>query len=157
LSAGGRWWRVSADPVLSLTGAVNGCVLMFTDITLRKQLEEQLWQAQKMEAMGQLAGGVAHDINNLLTGISSAVALLLDRAPPDDPNRELLKIIESAAWRAADLNRQRNNLDPQFREPMRRSGLTKTEAEELLDWLEAGGYEVCGVTLEETGFTVLYR
>ncbi len=76
------------------------------DITDRTQLEEQLRQAQKMEAVGQLAGGVAHDFNNLLTAIIGHLGLLQDkqRLPPD--MQESLEEIAKAARRAANLTSQ---------------------------------------------------
>ncbi len=63
-------------------------------------------QAQKMEAIGQLAGGVAHDFNNLLTVITGRSALTLSALPADHPHRRNLELIETTAQRAAAASRR---------------------------------------------------
>jgi PAS domain S-box-containing protein len=100
-----RWYRVSADEVPGAAGP-SGRVLLIEDVTARRTLEERLRQAHKLEAVGRLAGGVAHEFNNLLTAMTSHLALALQTLPADDPRHESLQAAESAAWRAADLTRQ---------------------------------------------------
>jgi PAS domain S-box-containing protein len=85
-----------------LTG-INGYVI---DLTERKKLEAQLLQSQKMEAVGQLAGGVAHDFNNLLTGIIGYTDLLLMGGNLDEETCASLQEIRGAGSRAAALTRQ---------------------------------------------------
>jgi two-component system, cell cycle sensor histidine kinase and response regulator CckA len=72
----------------------------------RKQLEEQVRQAQRLEAIGRLAGGVAHDFNNLLTVIGSRSQFLLERLAPDHPARREATLILDAAMKAGALTRQ---------------------------------------------------
>ncbi|MBK9710594.1 MAG: response regulator [Kouleothrix sp.] len=72
----------------------------------RRQLEDQLLQAQKMESIGTLAGGVAHDFNNMLTAIIGNIQLVLEDVLPDSPDYPLLTEIEKAAMRATALTRQ---------------------------------------------------
>jgi PAS domain S-box-containing protein len=77
-----------------------------TDVTGRRQLEEQLRQAQKMESVGMLAGGVAHDFNNLLTIISGYSQLIMNALQPGDPNHYAAEQILKAGERAATLTQQ---------------------------------------------------
>jgi two-component system cell cycle sensor histidine kinase/response regulator CckA len=76
------------------------------DVSTQKSMELQLSQAQKMQAVGQLAGGVAHDFNNLLTAIQLQLSGLLERHPVGDPSYEGLNEIRQTAIRAADLVRK---------------------------------------------------
>jgi PAS domain S-box-containing protein len=76
------------------------------DVTERHRLEERLRQAQKMDAFGQLAGGVAHDFNNMLTVINGYAAELLKGMRPDDPMAEPVREIRQAGQRSAALTRQ---------------------------------------------------
>ena len=86
--------------------SVAAIVNNYRDATERRSLEQQVIQAQKMEAVGRLAGGVAHDFNNILTAIGGYTDLLLADLAPDDPRREDVDEIHRAADRAAALTQQ---------------------------------------------------
>ncbi len=77
-----------------------------SDITRRIELEQRLARAQKLEAVGQLTGGVAHDFNNLLTVIAGSSELLADAVAGDDELAELVDMIRAASSRGADLTRR---------------------------------------------------
>ncbi len=87
-------------------GEVTGLILHFIDTTEHKHLETQFAQSQKMQAVGQLAGGVAHDFNNLLTAMIGFCDLLLERHGPDDPSFAEIMQIKQNANRATNLVRQ---------------------------------------------------
>ena len=95
-----KWFQLSIQPV------PEGVFILSLCITERKQLEEQLRQSQKMEAIGQLSGGVAHDFNNILTAILGNATLLSDPQLERGEAQECLEEIIRAASRAADLTRQ---------------------------------------------------
>jgi len=104
---------LNASAVRDADGEIIQRRSMFRDITERKQaeaervkLEAQLRQAQKMEAVGRLAGGVAHDFNNMLSVITGYASMALDRLSPADPLHSDLNEILQAARRSADLTRQ---------------------------------------------------
>ncbi|WP_425395588.1 PAS domain S-box protein [Aeoliella sp.] len=86
--------------------SIGAIVVNFRDITEQQQLEQQYLQAQKMEAVGQLAAGVAHDFNNILTVIKSYCYMLLKHRTLDEQTRSFLTEIESAGGRAETLTRQ---------------------------------------------------
>jgi two-component system cell cycle sensor histidine kinase/response regulator CckA len=96
----------STAPIIDAEGLVSGTLAVVIDITERKQLEEQLRQAMKMEGIARLAGGISHDFNNLMTVISVRCHLVLGQLPADHPNRRDIKIIGDAGDRAASLTRQ---------------------------------------------------
>ncbi|MBN9516952.1 response regulator, partial [bacterium] len=88
------------------TGRVARLYGAVQDVTERRRLEDQLRQAQKMEAIGQLAGGVAHDFNNLLTVINGYTDLILTDTPEADPRHTPLAAVRAAGDRAAALTGQ---------------------------------------------------
>jgi PAS domain S-box-containing protein len=106
----GRLQRYSIYPVLNSEGKVDRVAVYAEDITERTRAEEErrrletdLQQARKMEAVGTLAGGVAHDFNNILQVVLGYAQLLLFERTPDSPDYEEISNIETAALRGADL------------------------------------------------------
>jgi PAS domain S-box-containing protein len=109
----GRSWSLRGYPILDKAGKVTGLVEFGQDVTEQKhaaarekQLAAQLAQAQKMESVGRLAGGVAHDFNNMLSVILGHTDLLLDSLPEEGPFLNSVHEIRRSATRSADLTRQ---------------------------------------------------
>jgi len=107
------WLRSIGHSLRNAEGDHTGAVMSSNDITERKQaelewekLQEQLIQVQKMESVGRLAGGVAHDFNNMLSVIIGNTELAMNRVTPSDPIHKSLQEILNAGNRSADLTRQ---------------------------------------------------
>ncbi len=105
-----RFFDTYKSPVLDVAGRVLGFVGVSRDITdqklaekERQRLNEQLMHAQKMEAIGTLAGGVAHDLNNILAGVVSYPELILMKLAPEDPLRKAILTIQKSGERAASI------------------------------------------------------
>jgi PAS domain S-box-containing protein len=98
--------ELSAAPVRGDSGDLSGAILVFRDIGKRRQFEEQAAHAQKMEAVGRLAGGVAGDFNNMLTVIAGYAELLRDEVPADSATRKFVDEIVYAGKRAASLTQR---------------------------------------------------
>jgi PAS domain S-box-containing protein len=98
--------RVSVRAMHQADGQPQAYCAVIHDATEEVRREDELRQSQKMEAIGQLAGGVAHDFNNLLTAIMGYASLLMNSLPPDSPEAEAATTINQASVKAADLTRR---------------------------------------------------
>jgi len=108
IAKGGRRIDVSMtiSPVKDAHEQIIGAAAIARDVSDRKLLEKQLQQAQKMEAIGQLAGGIAHDFNNLLSVINGHCELLEQQLGPNEAPQQNCEQIKKAGERAASLTRQ---------------------------------------------------
>ena len=101
-----RWVHTRADIVLDVAGRPVRMVGTLQDITERRELEEALRQSQKLEAIGRLAGGISHDLNNALTIIIGYAELVVGSLHPSDSVRQDVEHIRRAAERAESITRQ---------------------------------------------------
>ncbi|MGH9723321.1 MAG: response regulator [Bryobacteraceae bacterium] len=97
---------LTMSPIREEGGGIAGAAAIARDITDHKQLQRELFLAQKMEAIGRLAAGVAHDFNNLLTVVTGYSAIVLGQLKEQDPLRQEVREIGRAGERAASLTRQ---------------------------------------------------
>ncbi|HWA46114.1 MAG TPA: response regulator [Hypericibacter adhaerens] len=104
----GRRFSVYAtiSPIRDESGAVTHLVGIAEDISRRKEIEEQLRRSQRLEAIGQLTGGLAHDFNNLLAVVIGNLDILCEQLPKDAPGRKMAQQALEAGLRGADLTRQ---------------------------------------------------
>jgi len=94
---------ISSSPIILEDNKISGVITILKDITARVNLEEDINQVQKMDAIGQLAGGVAHDFNNVLGGIIGSAEILAMKLEGHDNLLKLINIIKDAGKRAGDL------------------------------------------------------
>jgi PAS domain S-box-containing protein len=122
----------SVSPIVDGQGQVTHFVAIQRDITEHKQLERHLAQAQKMQSIGTLASGVAHEFNNLLAGITGYASLAVEESPPVGPIRDFLQQVLNLSERAAVLTRQLlafARKPPLMRRPMSMESLLRMTAE----------------------------
>jgi two-component system, cell cycle sensor histidine kinase and response regulator CckA len=100
------WAAIRVTPMLDDDGRMTNLIATLDDVTARRQADEQVRRAQKMQAVGVLAGGVAHDFNNILTAILGYSHLALDALPADSDIRDDLRHVTAAANRAKGLVQQ---------------------------------------------------
>jgi signal transduction histidine kinase/CheY-like chemotaxis protein len=93
----------SARPIANATGGFGGAVVVYRNVTALKEAERQLRQAQKMQTIGQLTGGVAHDLNNILTVITGGIEALSDGVADRPALKEVAMMVDKAVARAGDL------------------------------------------------------
>nr|MBN2276472.1 PAS domain-containing protein [candidate division Zixibacteria bacterium] len=100
-----RYFQTTRFPLTDYKGSITGTCTIDRDITSEKELRDQLVQSTKLAAVGKLAAGVAHEINNPLTGVLAYAEDMLEDFPDDDPHRDDLKVIIRETLRCRDIVR----------------------------------------------------
>jgi len=131
-------FEATLTPLRNAAGLIDRLLAVFRDVTARNLLESRLRQAQKMEAVGQLTGGVAHDFNNLLQVVLSGLTLI-DRVQDPERRSKLLDSVRRAAQRGGELTKRLLTV-------ARRQSL-RPEAIDLSEWLADGAGELLSRTL----------
>ena len=123
-------------PIRTEAGQIAVCAV-YRDITEQKRSDEILLQAQKLDSMSVMAGGIAHEFNNLLVSVLGNAELALMDLPPDSPVRQSVAAIQKAALRAADLTNQMLAYSGKGRFAVQRLDASKLVAE-MEPWMKAG-------------------
>jgi|GEM_PF-1046801 len=124
----GKIFHVTSSPVLDDHGDLTHIVHIAKDITEQKNMEDELFQAHKMEAIGTLAGGIAHDFNNILAAIIGYADMARDDIPEWSPSRNNIEQVLKAGGRAKELVRQIltfSRKGPEIQQPMQPSSIIK--------------------------------
>lgn len=100
------WVRISSAPFAAEIPGLDGVMVAYEDVTLEHEAKRQLLVAQRMESLGRLTGGIAHDLNNMLAPMLGHAELLLRGLAENDPHRGAISEIEASALRARRLVRQ---------------------------------------------------
>jgi PAS domain S-box-containing protein len=141
----GMWIDLSLKPVRDpVTGAVMWIIAESHDLTEKRDLATQLVQAQKMQALGQLAAGIAHDFNNILQVVSGS-ASLIEKSVDYDKSRRLARLAITAAERGASITQRLLSFS--------RQGALRAETVETADLLNG----VCDVLMHTLGATIIVR
>jgi PAS domain S-box-containing protein len=101
-----KYLSATSAPIFNNAGELNGAILVFRDISDRKKMEEELLKVSKLESLGVLAGGIAHNFNNLLTGITGNISYAKFIIAEDSPAQEALNTAEEIVFKAKDLTSQ---------------------------------------------------
>lgn len=101
-----KYLSATSAPIFDDSGKLNGAILVFRDISDRKKMEEELLKVSKLESLGVLAGGIAHNFNNLLTGITGNISYAKFIIAEDSPAQEALNTAEEIVFKAKDLTSQ---------------------------------------------------